>query len=87
MIDLILEKVRREKYYSVGYDKENDRYVLSVVITWISWYNRYYLLSKEEYEWFETDISKLDLLADECYKSGITHIRFICSSAERDYCG
>ena len=79
------EKVRTEKYYSVGYDKENERYVLVVVITWVAWYNRYYSISREEYDFYETEIEKLDSLADDCYNAGILHERFICSEAERDY--
>ena len=77
--------VRAEGYYEIGYDKENDRYILAVLITWVMWYYRYYLISQEEYEWYKTDIYKLDLLADECYKAGTTCERFIHSDAERDY--
>lgn len=79
------EKVRPEKYYTVGYDAENNRYVLAVVVCWVAWYNRYYLISEEEFGWYETDIDRLDLLADECYASDCSHERFICSEAERDY--
>ena len=36
------EKVNRDKYYSIGYSTELDKYVLACVVTWIAWYNRYY---------------------------------------------
>jgi len=78
-------KVRAEKYYEIGYDKENGRYILAVIIPWICWYHRYYLISKEEYEWYETAPNMLDLLADECYQANTLSERFIHSDAERDY--
>lgn len=62
------EKVRKEMFYFVGYEKADQRYVLAVVITFISWYNRYDLITKEEYDWFDSDIAKLDLLAEECFQ-------------------
>lgn len=78
------EKVRNQKLYLVGYDKENDRYVLSVVITWIAWYHRYYLISKEEYEWYDTALEKLDLLADECLRAETCSERFIRSDRKEE---
>ena len=32
------EKVRSEKYYSVGYNSKLNKYMLAVVVTWIAWY-------------------------------------------------
>ena len=75
------EKVRNQKYYFVGYDEENNRYLLGVVITWVAWYNRYYLISKEEYEWFDTQIDQLDQLAEECYQAGPGGDRFVYSDS------
>jgi len=79
IIELENEKTRQDKYYSVGYDKTNNRYLLSVVVTWVAWYYRYYLISKEEYDWYETDLEKLDLLAEECYKAKTSNERFVYS--------
>ena len=49
------EKVRSEKYYSVGYSSILNKYMLSEVITWIAWYERYYEISEEEYNSFGSD--------------------------------
>lgn len=73
------EKVRNKKLYCVGYDEEHNRYILEIVITWMAWYNRYYLISKEEYEWFDTDIEKLDSLAEDCCQTGPCGGRFLYS--------
>ena len=76
---LINRKVRNEKLYSVGYDEKSKQYIMEIVITWIAWYNRYYLISKEEYQWFETFIEKLDTLADRCLRIEEFGDRFIKS--------
>ena len=47
---LVNEKVRSEKLYSVGFSKELDSYVMSIVVPWIAWYNRYYRITKEKYK-------------------------------------
>lgn len=73
------EKVRREKLYVVGYEETEKCYMLAIVITWISWYNRYYLISEEEYNWFDSDITKLDQLAEECFQMGACGERFLYS--------
>ena len=46
------EKINREKYYSAGYSPELGKYVLACVVPWVAWYNRYYEISKEEYDSF-----------------------------------
>lgn len=73
------EKVRNQKFYFVGYEEETRRYVLGIVITWVSWYNRYYEITEEEYRWFDTDVEKLDSLAEACYRQGPCGDRFIRS--------
>jgi hypothetical protein len=84
-IELENEKINSQGYYKVGYDKENNQYVLANVVCWIAWYYRYYAISEEEYNWFETDIDKLTSLSNECERGKSSHERFICSEAERDY--
>lgn len=49
------EKVNTKLLYSVGYVPEVDKYILSCVVTWVAWYNRYYEITKEEYEAFGTE--------------------------------
>lgn len=85
-MNLKCEKVRNEKLYAVGYDETNHRYLLLIVVPEIAWYNRYYLISEDEYNWFDSKTEKLDLLAKECYETGIYNRRFVFSdkSAEND---
>lgn len=73
------EKVRNQKLYFIGYDEKSNRYLMGIVITWLAWYNRYYLITEEEYGWFDTDIEKLDKLAEECCQAGPAGPRFLCS--------
>lgn len=60
---LEMEKVRAEKYYSVGYFPKLEKYVLAAVVTWAAWYNRYYEISEKEYNLFGTEV--LDNLAEQ----------------------
>lgn len=79
---LINKKVRTEKYYCVGYCPILNKYILACVITWIAWYNRYYEITKEEYDSFGSD--DLDSLAEELYKQGTSSERFLFSDKKED---
>lgn len=72
-------KVNKDKYYKVGYSPYLKQYVMAITITRIVWYDRYYAISRTEYDWFDNDINKLNNLADELYLSGVTLPRFIFS--------
>ncbi len=56
----------QENYYAVGFDDDTQQLVLEVVITWIAWYNRYFALTREEFDWFTSDRQRLDDLAAAC---------------------
>ena len=71
------ENVRSEKYYSVGYSSILNKYMLSEVITWIAWYERYYEISEEEYNSFGSD--ELDALAEQLHEQGLESDRFLFS--------
>lgn len=60
------EKVDTQQLFSVGYDKISNQYILSVVITYIAWYNQYFIITKEEYDWFENDHGRLIAFVEEC---------------------
>lgn len=78
MLALTNEKVNKEGLFSVGYDSV-ERYVLALTITYASFYERYYHITAEEYEWFDSNPKRLADLAEECFHSGIGSPRFICS--------
>lgn len=81
---LIKEKIRNDGFYSVGFNPLVKQYIMTVTICHWFWYERYYLISEEEYGWFDSAIQKLDDLANDCYKQGINHPRFYCSELERE---
>ena len=49
------EKVRSEKLYCVGYLKNLGKYILSQTIPASAWYNRYYEITKEQYDSFGSE--------------------------------
>ena len=58
------EKVRSEKLYCVGYLKKLGKYILSQTVPASAWYNRYYEITKEQYDSFGSE--SLDEFANEC---------------------
>ena len=58
------EKVRSEKLYCVGYLKTLGKYILSQTVPASAWYNRYYEITKEQYDSFGSE--SLDEFANEC---------------------
>lgn len=81
---LIAEKIRKDGFYSVGFHPFIKQYIMDVTICHWFWYERYYLICEEEYEWFDSAIQKLDNLADDCYKQGVKHPRFYCSELMKE---
>ena len=71
------ERVRSEKYYSVGYNSKINKFLLADVITWIAWYERYFEISEAEYEMFGSD--ELDALAERLHKEGTSSAHFLFS--------
>lgn len=76
---LVSEKINQQHYFSVGYDPISESYILVQVITYVGYYNRYFKISKEEYDWFEHDINKLIVLNQECYVQNTKHPKFFFS--------
>ena len=76
-LDPETKKVRSEKYYLVGYNSKIGKLMLADVISWIAWYERYFEISKEEYEMFGSD--GLDALAERLHKEGTASERFLFS--------
>ena len=71
------ERIRSEKYYFVGYNSKIDKYLLADVVAWVAWYERYFEISKDEYEMFGSD--ELDALAERLHKEGTSSDRFLFS--------
>ena len=81
-IDKETERVRFEKYYSVGYNSKIKKYLLAVVITWIAWYEQYFEISEYEYEMFGSD--ELDSIAERAREEGTTSARFLFSEKNEE---
>lgn len=79
---LIDEKIRNEKLYSVGYCPGLKKYILVCVVPWIVWYNRYYEITKAEYDSFGS--KRLDSLAKFLYEQGSSSERFLCSDKNEE---
>ncbi len=79
MAKLEKEKVRKEYYYSVGYSKGLQKYVMKICITYICWYNDYYEITEEEYNKFGTkELDDLSLSLVNHTSSSSSH-RFLYS--------
>lgn len=76
-MELENREVNEEKLYSVGYSRKSKSYVMSIVITWVMWFNRYYRITKEEYDSFGT--STLDKLSETFLREGVNSDRFLDS--------
>ena len=65
------EKERTEHYYSVGYSKGLQKYVMAIYINWIGDYYDYYEITEEEYNKFGTkELDDLSyFLVDQTSKS------------------
>ncbi len=49
--EIIINKMRgTEDHYRIGYLPSIDRYVLATTVPWIANYERFYFITKEEYE-------------------------------------
>ena len=72
-------RVRTEKWYTVGFSPVLEKYVLEIIVGWYVVYERYYEISREEYEQTLTEPEALDKLAEELFRAVNKSSRFICS--------
>jgi len=61
--NFVQEFINENEYYALGYDKSDNKKVLAVTITWVAWYEVYFELTEDEYEWHKTNLSSLNDLA------------------------
>lgn len=72
-------RVRTDKWYTVGWSPVLEKYVLALTVGWLGNYERYYEISREEYEQTLTVPDALDKLAEELFRAVNKSSRFICS--------
>lgn len=59
----------RDKYFSVGVEEESGDYYASIPVSnRMADYEEYYRIDKELFGKYQSDLSQLDFVADECRK-------------------
>lgn len=78
------EKVNNEKLYSIGYNDNLNKYILSCVVPWGVWYKRYYEISEEEYNSFDNNLNELDVFVDCLRENSYVSDRFLFSDKQNE---
>lgn len=76
------QKTRSSKSYCIGYSKTLQKYILSSVVKWVAWYNRYFEISEEEFNYSTDKLELLDEIARECAEQGMESGRYLCSDRD-----
>ena len=79
---MVDEKVRSEKMYRVGYLPGIEKYAMACVVAGIAWYDRFFEITKEEYNSFGSE--ELDQLAKELSYQGSKSQRFLFSEKNEE---
>lgn len=59
----------KEKYFSVGVEEESGEYYISIPVSnKKADYEEYYRIDKNLFDQYQSDLSQLDFVADECRK-------------------
>lgn len=79
-----------QKDYYVGFCEDIEEYILVVNVFWVSMYNRYYRITKEDYDLFTKNSEEFDKKFEwelSCDSNYCFTDRFIGSDSLRDYDG
>lgn len=59
----------KEKYFSVGLEEESGEYYVSIPVSnQKADYEEYYRIDKSLFDQYQSDLSRLEFVADECRK-------------------
>lgn len=76
------EKIDKSGYYKIGYDKYSDHYIME---TNDGCGNiKYYIITEQQYIWYDVAPEKLKNLYDECVRKNIHSKMFFFSNWERE---
>ncbi|MCH5270829.1 MAG: hypothetical protein J1E83_08775 [Lachnospiraceae bacterium] len=78
------QKVRTKHYYKIGYCSEWEKYLLVITVPYVSYFDQYYVIEKDEYNLWKNNVDKLDAIAEECRKDNIYCKRFLYSEMPRE---
>lgn len=78
------EKISSKGYFRIGFDKYSGNYLMETDDTFGN--NRYFIISEEQYKWFDTEPDKLVALYNECVKRNNQSDIFYFSNWEKENC-
>ena len=64
---LAKEKISFKGYFRIGFDKYSGNYFMETDDTFGN--NQYFIITEEQYKWFEEEADKLECLYNECVKT------------------
>ncbi len=76
---ILHEKVNKKECYRIFYSTEQTCFILACIITETVWYENYFFLTKEEYDYFISDMRHLNRIAESCFILGRISPRFLGS--------
>lgn len=88
-IEILNEIVDRENYFRIGYCEQLEIYIMAVYVAWIAGYERYYKISKEDFELYQNEKNDYykKYAAEIEQKQDCFSRNFIGAAALRDYDG
>lgn len=72
-------RIRRAKFYGIGYISCIEKYVMYCVIKDENWQSRYYEITEEEYDLYSEKPKSLDEIADKFLEQGAKGKGFLFS--------
>ena len=75
-------KICSSGYFRVGFDKYSQNYLLDIEDTLGN--DRYYIITEEQYQWFEREPAKLERLVRECTEENCKSSKFYFSTWEKE---
>lgn len=76
------EKNSTSGYYKIGYDRHSENYLRETDDTFGN--HRYFIITQQQYMWFENDSDKLEALYDDCVKKSNRSNIFFFSNWEKE---
>ncbi len=78
------EKISSKGYFRIGFDKYSGNYLMETDDTFGN--NRYFIISEEQYKWFDIEPDKLETLYNECVRRNNQSDIFYFSNWEKENC-
>ena len=76
------EKNSTSGYYIIGYDRHSENYLMETDDTFGN--HRYFIITQQQYMWFEDNPDKLEALYDDCVKKNNRSKIFFFSNWEKE---